>query len=280
MHKTNISCCTNSNKVAAGVIPAHQRILHVIRINHLNPNFLIPSSKQFFATSTSKKKKKPNPKYKQRKENKKLKMNKGKGGQRQQFHKPPKPPKRQKETNTEKNGAPPLFLYQTASPTVYISSIAIDNSSSSYNDDEFDNDIYDDGDITSTSQQIHPKSLFTETKEPHSFSNAKFEYISPKLFNYEYPNDISIPEIAILGRSNVGKSSLLNAITGSSDLARISKTPGRTQQVNYFAQFPLDRNNASGSGSVGCGALDKNGVRDIASNPPTGYIIDLPGYGK
>jgi GTP-binding protein len=43
------------------------------------------------------------------------------------------------------------------------------------------------------------------------------------------------PEVAFAGRSNVGKSSLLNRLTGRRRLARVSKTPGRTQQVNFFA---------------------------------------------
>jgi GTP-binding protein len=42
------------------------------------------------------------------------------------------------------------------------------------------------------------------------------------------------PEIAFAGRSNVGKSSLVNALTGRTTLARISRTPGRTQQLNFF----------------------------------------------
>jgi GTP-binding protein len=44
-----------------------------------------------------------------------------------------------------------------------------------------------------------------------------------------------LPEIAFLGRSNVGKSSLVNALTGRRMLARTSNTPGRTRQINFFA---------------------------------------------
>lgn len=45
----------------------------------------------------------------------------------------------------------------------------------------------------------------------------------------------SVPEIAFAGRSNVGKSSLVNALTGRRTLARVSHTPGRTQELNFFA---------------------------------------------
>ena len=44
----------------------------------------------------------------------------------------------------------------------------------------------------------------------------------------------TLPEIAFIGRSNVGKSSLVNALTGRRTLARTSNTPGRTQQINFF----------------------------------------------
>ena len=46
--------------------------------------------------------------------------------------------------------------------------------------------------------------------------------------------DGELPEVAFIGRSNVGKSSLINAITGHKALARTSNTPGRTQQLNFF----------------------------------------------
>ncbi len=45
---------------------------------------------------------------------------------------------------------------------------------------------------------------------------------------------LNYPEIAFAGRSNVGKSSLLNRLVGRRGLARVSKTPGRTQQLNFF----------------------------------------------
>lgn len=56
-------------------------------------------------------------------------------------------------------------------------------------------------------------------------------------------------EVCFAGRSNVGKSSLINALTGHKGLARASNTPGRTQEINYFA------------------------LRDRL------YLVDLPGYG-
>jgi GTP-binding protein len=46
---------------------------------------------------------------------------------------------------------------------------------------------------------------------------------------------VGLPEVAFAGRSNVGKSSLINALTGRTTLARISNTPGRTQQINFFS---------------------------------------------
>jgi GTP-binding protein len=50
----------------------------------------------------------------------------------------------------------------------------------------------------------------------------------------EHIPEASLPEVAFAGRSNVGKSSLVNALTGRKTLARVSNTPGRTREINFF----------------------------------------------
>lgn len=63
-------------------------------------------------------------------------------------------------------------------------------------------------------------------------SSVEFEMSAPELALC--PED-ALPEFAFIGRSNVGKSSLLNMLTGRKDLARVSKTPGHTKLINLFA---------------------------------------------
>lgn len=81
---------------------------------------------------------------------------------------------------------------------------------------------------------------------PNPYKNAQFLQSAAKLT--QCPTTIHA-EVAFAGRSNAGKSSAINTLTGNKKLARTSKTPGRTQLINYFS---IDENRA---------------------------LVDLPGYG-
>lgn len=75
------------------------------------------------------------------------------------------------------------------------------------------------------------------------------DFVKSAVYEKDYPEELGEMEFAFVGRSNVGKSSLINSITTRNKLARTSKTPGRTQLINYFVM-----NNEF-------------------------YFVDLPGYG-
>ncbi|MDR6145735.1 GTP-binding protein [Sphingomonas sp. SORGH_AS870] len=99
------------------------------------------------------------------------------------------------------------------------------------------------------------------SEEPTGFSEELVEsarklFAGPVSFLKSAPAlkflpDPIVPEVAVAGRSNVGKSSLLNAMTNRNGLARTSNTPGRTQELNFF---------------------------DVGT-PPTLRLVDMPGYG-
>lgn len=60
------------------------------------------------------------------------------------------------------------------------------------------------------------------------------DFVKSAVYEKDYPEEINAVEFAVVGRSNVGKSSLINSLTGRKSLARTSKTPGRTQLINFF----------------------------------------------
>ena len=70
------------------------------------------------------------------------------------------------------------------------------------------------------------------------------------------------PEVAFCGRSNVGKSSCLNALAGRHSLARVSRTPGRTRLINFFDVKVAEATRSGGRGPI-------HALR----------LVDLPGYG-
>ena len=70
-------------------------------------------------------------------------------------------------------------------------------------------------------------------EEARKFFAQKCECVLAAAEPLQFP-DSALPEVAFIGRSNVGKSSLINALVGHKGLARASNTPGRTQQIVFF----------------------------------------------
>ena len=131
--------------------------------------------------------------------------------------------------------------------------------------------LYQPTDITGIYADVRLDPLLESDLQPHRAISSKLfamsaVYVHPREFNYALPAS-GVPEFAFVGRSNVGKSSLIAKLLNAPKLVKISKTPGCTKSVNYFA--------LSGKGN---GQVAANKPVHGAS-PPTLYLVDLPGYG-
>jgi len=101
---------------------------------------------------------------------------------------------------------------------------------------------------------MQPQFSISKSPEPHEIEAGRLLFAQPCTFVKGVVAMDGLPpddrlELCFAGRSNVGKSSLINALVGQRNLARSSNTPGRTQEINYFS-LGKDR-----------------------------FLVDLPGYG-
>lgn len=94
---------------------------------------------------------------------------------------------------------------------------------------------------------------------PQNLQIINPKYVASAVRPDQYP-DNGLPEIAFLGRSNVGKSSLINSLCNQRNLARVSGEPGKTQTINYFQSVLRSR------------------MEDGEERKPF-FLVDLPGYG-
>jgi GTP-binding protein len=110
-------------------------------------------------------------------------------------------------------------------------------------------------DVASKTSAPHDAKVGKPTLDnPYIVLSAEFHYTAPNL--KALPEE-TLPEVAFVGRSNVGKSSLLANLTSTKKLVRVSKTPGQTQAIHFFAVH----------------------VRAPNGEEKELYFVDLPGYG-
>lgn len=100
------------------------------------------------------------------------------------------------------------------------------------------------------------------------------EFVTSAARANQFPED-GLPELALVGRSNVGKSSLINRLLGHAKLARTSNTPGRTQTLNWYRVWPEGRPQGADEGARG-----KSVPQAVpTAERPAFYFVDMPGYG-
>lgn len=94
------------------------------------------------------------------------------------------------------------------------------------------------------------------SEQNNAINIVKASYIASAVKKDQYPESV-LPEVAFIGRSNVGKSSLINSLSRQKGLARISGTPGKTQTINFY---------------------ELTAKLNETQRKPF-HLVDLPGYG-
>lgn len=98
-----------------------------------------------------------------------------------------------------------------------------------------------------------------EIKEQKAFHIFSASYVRSAVNRSQYVSDEK-PEVAFIGRSNVGKSSLINSLCGQRRLALVSREPGKTRTINYFS-------------------VQSRRMAGEEEERQDWYLVDLPGYG-
>jgi GTP-binding protein EngB required for normal cell division len=159
---------------------------------------------------------------------------------------------------------PPAMLLSTGSPHVFIAKVACQE------------------------LNVNPHSLFStsdmyirhnvQTRTAYSFEPYGPLFASVKATTGSSEDMVDKPEVAFLGRSNVGKSSLINALMNKT-LAITSKNPGRTQQAFYYGWIPAQVKATYGKSKNKHQAASSSNSTSIPASAVLGFLVDLPGYG-
>lgn len=142
------------------------------------------------------------------------------------------------------------------------SNSSLNSSSFSQSDDDANDDeeegkgayYYDDDDINDSEEDLDLENDYVElqlAKQAKAATIKSAKFISSVVRHQDCPQT-KLPEVAFIGRSNVGKSSLVNMLTNRKNVAKVSKNPGKTQTINHY---------------------------EITTGDGKWFLVDLPGYG-
>jgi GTP-binding protein len=118
-----------------------------------------------------------------------------------------------------------------------------------FEDDDADDEYYEDDEDEEEDEEGYTELQLAKQAKAATIKSVKF--ISSVVRHQDCPQT-KLPEVAFIGRSNVGKSSLVNMLTNRKNVAKVSKNPGKTQTINHY---------------------------EITTGDGKWFLVDLPGYG-